>query len=57
MMMIKLLRNNVDWQKNLNSMSARVNGPIDASTARQMKAKANAEAAETMNNIDYLKNG
>lgn len=40
-----------------NSMSARVNGPIDASTARQMKAKANAEAAETMNNIDYLKNG
>ena len=40
-----------------NSMSARVNGPIDARTARQMKAKANAEAAETMNNIDYLKNG
>lgn len=40
-----------------NSMRARVNGPIDASTARQMKAKANAEAAETMNNIDYLKNG
>ena len=40
-----------------NSMSARVNGPIDASTARQIKAKANAEAAETMNNIDYLKNG
>ena len=38
-------------------MSARVNGPIDARTARQMKAKANAEAAETMNNIDYLKNG
>ena len=38
-------------------MTERTNGPINAETARQMKSKANAEAAETMNNIDYLKNG
>lgn len=39
------------------NMTERTNGPINAETARQMKSKANAEAAETMNNIDYLKNG
>ena len=39
------------------NMTERANGPINAETARQMKSKANAEAAETMNNIDYLKNG
>ena len=39
------------------NMNNRTNGPIDADTAREYKARANAEAAETMNNIDYLKNG
>lgn len=39
------------------NMTERTNGPINAETARKMKSKANAEAAETMNNIDYLKNG
>ena len=39
------------------NMNNRTNGPIDADTARKYKARANAEAAETMNNIDYLKNG
>ena len=39
------------------NMTERTNGPINPETARQMKSKANAEAAETMNNIDYLKNG
>lgn len=39
------------------SMNERTNGPIDEATARSYKAKANAEAAETMNDIDYLKNG
>lgn len=39
------------------NMTERTNEPINAETARKMKSKANAEAAETMNNIDYLKNG
>ena len=39
------------------NMTERTNGPINAETARKMKSKANAEAAEPMNNIDYLKNG
>lgn len=39
------------------NMNNRTNGPIDADTAKKYKARANAEAAETMNNIDYLKNG
>ena len=39
------------------NMSERTNGPIDADTAKKYKARANAEAAETMGNIDYLKNG
>lgn len=39
------------------NMSERTNGPIDADTAKKYKARAKAEAAETMGNIDYLKNG
>lgn len=39
------------------NMSERTNGPIDADTAKKYKARAKAEAAETMDNIDYLKNG
>ena len=39
------------------NMSQRTNGPIDADTAKKYKARAKAEAAETMGNIDYLKNG
>lgn len=39
------------------NMSERTNGPIDADTAKKYKACAKAEAAETMGNIDYLKNG
>ena len=38
------------------NMSERTNGPIDADTAKKYKARAKAEAAETMGNIDYLKN-
>ena len=37
------------------NMSERTNGPIDADTAKKYKARA--KAAETMGNIDYLKNG
>ena len=40
-----------------SNMSERTNGPIDADTAKKYKARAKAEAAETMGNIDYLKNG
>ncbi len=39
------------------NMTERTNGPIDADTAKKYKARAKAEAAETMGNIDYLKNG
>ena len=39
------------------SMNERMVGPMNEETTRKMKAKANAEAAETMNDIDYLKNG
>lgn len=39
------------------NMIERTNGPIDADTAKKYKARAKAEAAETMGNIDYLKNG
>lgn len=39
------------------NMSERTNGPIDVDTAKKYKARAKAEAAETMGNIDYLKNG
>ena len=39
------------------NMSERTNGPIDADTAKKYRARAKAEAAETMGNIDYLKNG
>lgn len=39
------------------NMSERTNGSIDADTAKKYKARAKAEAAETMGNIDYLKNG
>ena len=39
------------------NMSERTNGPIDTDTAKKYKARAKAEAAETMGNIDYLKNG
>ena len=39
------------------NMSERTNGPIDADTAKKYKARAKAEAAETMGNIDYSKNG
>lgn len=39
------------------NMSERTNGPIDADTAKKYKDRAKAEAAETMGNIDYLKNG
>lgn len=39
------------------NMSERTNGPIDADTAKKYKARAKAEAAETMGNMDYLKNG
>lgn len=39
------------------NMSERTNGQIDADTAKKYKARAKAEAAETMGNIDYLKNG
>ena len=39
------------------NMSERTNGPIDADTAKKYKARVKAEAAETMGNIDYLKNG
>ena len=39
------------------NMSERTNGPIDADTAKKYKARAKAEAAETMGNLDYLKNG
>ena len=39
------------------NMSERTNGPIDADTAKKYKARAKAEAAETMGNIVYLKNG
>lgn len=39
------------------SMNEKMVGPMNEETTRKMKAKANAEAAETMNDIDYLKNG
>lgn len=39
------------------NMSERTNGPIDADTAKNIRQEQKVEAAETMGNIDYLKNG